>query len=177
MTDQPRSASRRTGPQLLSILLFVAALGFAATAVYFWYSDDSESTGERPVPTVAAGRYGLVNVLTAFEEAGIETGFGRSPATANSNQIEPPGQNLEVGDTNVFIFFFTGANVEVAGADREQAFSGIDPATMTLETPSGNDVSNGQPLTAFEGANVIAVLIGGDEELQGQVRDVIEGLN
>ncbi len=177
MTHQPRLATRRSGPQMLSIVLFVAALGFAAAAVYFWYIDDEMPDGERPVPTVAAGMYTLVNVLTALEDAGIEADYGRSPATANSSQIDTPGQNLEVGETNVFIFVFSGADATIAAAARGQAFEGVDPGTMTLETPSGRDVSEGQPLTAFEGANVIAVLVGGDEELQRQVRDVIEGLS
>ncbi|MGI8963597.1 MAG: hypothetical protein ACR2GI_03755 [Thermomicrobiales bacterium] len=177
MTDQSSSVQRRRGPHILSIVLFVAALGFAAAAVYFWYSDNVENDDERSPPTAAAGMYSLVNVVTALDEAGLEVDYGRSPATANANQIDPPGQNLEVGDTNVYVFFFAGADASVAGLAREQAFRGVEPATMTLQTASGNDVSDGQPLTAFEGANVIAVLIGGDDELRDQVREVIEGLS
>lgn len=177
MTEHPKSATRRSVPHILSILLFTAAIGFAVAAVYLWYMDAAEPDDERPIPTVTAGMYGLVNVLAAFEDAGLEVDYGRSPATANSNQIDPPGQNLRVEDTSVFIFVFTGADASIAGGAREQAFGGVDPATMTLQTPSGADVSNGEPLTAFEGANVIAVLIGGDEELQGEVRDVVEGLS
>nr|MBA2776634.1 hypothetical protein [Chloroflexia bacterium] len=94
MTDQSSSLQRRRGPHILSIVLFVAALGFAAAAVYFWYSDNVENDDERPAPTAAAGMYSLVNVVTALDEAGLEVDYGRSPATANANQIDPPGQNL-----------------------------------------------------------------------------------
>ena len=175
-TPSPRPA-RRSGPQVLSTLLFVAAIGFAAAAVYIWFMDDSNESNEPPVAPVEAGRYELVNVLNALEDAGLEADFGRSPATAGTDQMDAPGQNLQVEDTNVFIFIFSGADAETAAAAREAAFARLDPATMTLTTPSGNDVANGQPLAAWEGANVIAVLIGGDAELQAQVQDVIEGLS
>jgi hypothetical protein len=175
MTDQSKQL-RRNGPQVLSTLLFVAAIGFAAAAVYIWYIDDSNGD-EPPVPTVTDGMYALVNVLNALRDAGLSADYGRSPATAKSAQIVPPGQNLTVEDTNVFIFIFPGGDPEAAAAAREKAFDAIDPATMTLTTPSGNDVANGQPLSVYQGANVIAVLIGGDDELKTEVQDVIEGLN
>jgi hypothetical protein len=177
MTDQTKSPAKRTGPQILSSLLFIAAIGFAAAAVYIWYMDDSDSTDEPPVPTAEAGMYQLVNVLTELKNADLDADYGRSPATAKSNQIDPPGQNLKVGDANVFIFIFPGADPEAAAAAREQAFGAIDPATMTLTTPSGSDVSNGQPLTVYQGANIIAVVVGGDSALQAEIQAVIEGLD
>lgn len=179
MTDLPTRSprpARRNGPQLLSTLLFVAAIGFAAAAVYIWFMDDSSDSDEPLASTVEAGRYELVNVLNALEDAGLEVDFGRSPATASTDQLDAPGQNLQVEDTNVFIFIFNADDAEVAASAREAAFTDVNPATMSLTTPSGNDVSNGQPLTAYQGANIIAVLIGGDAELQTQVQAVIEGL-
>ncbi len=177
MTDQGTRPPKRRGPQLLSTLLFVAAIGFAAAAVYIWYMDDADEPDDPPVPTAAAGVYQLVNVLGALESAGLEVDYGRSPATASTSQLDQPGQNLRVEDTNVFIFIFSGTDPEVTAADREQAFAALDPASMSLTTPSGNDVSNGEPLSVYQGANIIAVLIGGDEDVQAQVRDVIEGLS
>jgi len=176
MTHQATRSPRRNGPQVLSTLLFVAAIGFAAAAVYIWYMDDANESNELAAPTVEAGRYELVNVLNALEDADLEADFGRSPATASTDQLGLPGQNLEVEDTNVYIFIFSGADAATAAAAREEAFAGIDPAAMTLTTPSGNDVSNGEPLSAYQGANVIAVLIGGDEDVRAQVQNVIEGL-
>lgn len=176
MSHQTTRSPKRGGPQILSTLLFVAALGFAAAAVYFWYMDDSSAPNEPAAPTAEAGRYELVNVLDALEAGGLEADFGRSPATARANQLDQPGQNLRVEETNVYIFIFSGDDAETAAAAREAAFAGVDPEAMTLTTPSGNDVSDGQPLSAYAGANVIAVLIGGDDALREEVRDVIEGL-
>lgn len=176
MTDLNTQSPKRTGPQVLSTLLFVAAMGFAAAAVYLWFMNDDDTPDEAPVPTAEGGVYELVDVLNAFEDAGIETDFGRSPAAARTDQLDSPGQNLEVGETNVYIFIFTGADPEALAAEREQAFAGLDPASMSLTTPSGKDVSNGEPLTPYQGANVIAVLIGGDDALRASVRDAIEGL-
>ncbi len=176
MTDQGTQPAPRRGPQLLSTILFVAAIGFAA-AVYIWYMDDANDPAEPLVPTAEAGMYELVTVLNALEEDGLEVDYGRSPATARSSQMDRPGQNLRVEDTNVFIFIFNAADPATAMADREAAFAGLDPATMSLTTPSGNDVSNGEPLSAYQGANVIAVLIGGDDDVREQVQDAIEGLS
>lgn len=177
MTHQVTRSPRRNGPQILSTLLFVAAIGFATAAVYIWYMDDANEPDDPPAPTVEAGRYELVNVLNALEDAGLEAEFGRSPATASTKQLGTPGQNLKVEDSNVFIFIFNGADAGEAAAARETAFAGVDPATMLLTTPSGNDVSNGEPLSVYQGANVIAVLVGGDADVQAQVQDVIEGLS
>jgi hypothetical protein len=176
MSDQSKPTATRRGSHILSTVLFVAAIGFAAAAVYIWYLDDSNPGTEPPIPTVENGVYGLVNVLDALRHAGIDADYGRSPATATSNQLEMPGQNLRVGDTNVFIFIVPGADAAAAATARESAFAGLDPATMTLTTASGSDVSRGEPLTVYEGANVIAVLVGGDAALQNDVADVIEGL-
>jgi hypothetical protein len=171
--QQPKPPSRR-GSQLLSTLLFVAAIGFAAAAVLIWYLDDSGSGQDPPVPTAEAGQYDLANVLAALEAAGLDGDYGRSPATVESNQIDTPGQHLRVNGQSLYVFIFTGPN---GVADREAASATVDPATMTLIAPtSGDDVTDGAPVTIYEGANVIGVLVDGDSELQAEVQAVFEGL-
>lgn len=177
MTDQRTQSPKRRGPQLLSTLLFVAAIGFAAAAVYIWYTDDTNDPDEPPAPSGEPGIHELITVLNVLEDAGLDAEIGRSPPTASTGQLEQPGQNLRVEDTNVYVFFYSGADAETAAAAREQAFARVDPSTMSLTTPSGNDVGNGEPLSAYQGANVIAVLIGGDAELQTRVQAAIEGLS
>lgn len=176
MTDHATPSRARRGSQILSTVLFVAALAFAAAAVYIWYLDDSKADEDPPVPTVENGQYGLVNVLEALKDAGIDADYGRSPATAMTNQMDLPGQNLRVGDANLFIFIFPSGDAATGAEARAAAFARLDPATMTLTTQSGSDASQGQPLTPFQGANVIAVMVGGDPELQAEVQAVIEGL-
>jgi hypothetical protein len=172
----PGAPKSRRASHILSMVLFVAAIGFAAAAVIVWYRDQSSPDNETTPPTAEAGVYGLINVLTALQDADIEADYGRSPATAASNQLDQPGQNLRVGETNVFIFIFPGADAASATAARESAAASLDPATMTLQTTSGQDVTNGEPLSIFEGANIIAVMVGGDADLQSDVQAVIEGL-
>jgi hypothetical protein len=176
MPDQSNASVARRGSHILSTVLFIAAIGFAAAAVYIWYIDDAGDEEEPPVPSVDSGVYGLANVLEAFQQAGIDADYGRSPATANANQLDMPGQNLRVGDTNVYIFLFPGTEASPVAAARQSAFNDIDLATLTLTTRSGSDVTRGEPLTVYQGANVIAVLVGGDAELQDDIGDVIEGL-
>ena len=170
-TPKPRRASH-----VLSMLLFAAAIVFAAAAVIVWYRDQSNSADTPPPPTAEAGVYGLINVLTALQDADIDADYGRSPATATSNQLDQPGQNLRVGDANVFIFIFPGANGEAATSARETAAADLDASSMTLQTTSGQDVVNGKPVNVYQGANIVAVMVGGDAILQAKVQTVIEGL-
>lgn len=173
---QPPPSRRRRGAQILSTLLFLVALAFAAAAIYIWYIDDEPSDTTPPVPTATPGLYTLADVLNAFKGAGLDGDYGRSPATVKSNQMSPPGQHLIVEDQSVYVFIFPSGDAQSASVDREEAAQRLDPATMTMTTPSGQSFSEGETLTVSEGSNVIAVLVGDDEDLQIQVRDVIEGL-
>lgn len=127
-----------------------------------------------PGETVTARPYDSADLIGILEAAGLECDYGRSPATAVSNQIDVPGQHLVVNGTSLWVFIFTGDD---SFADREAAMSAIDPATMTLVSRvSGDDVTAGAPLNVYGSANVIAVLVDGDPELQATVGSVIEGL-
>jgi hypothetical protein len=170
-TQVPRRSGRRRGAQILSTILFLAAIGFAAAAVYLWYTNEEAPDVSRPTPTVTPGFYTLSGVLDAFTSAGLDGDYGRSPATVKSNQMDPPGQHLVIEDRSVYIFIFSGG-----AGERAEAAQDLDPATMTLTTPSGRSFSEGETLTIAQGSNVIAVLVGGDEELQAEVQRVIEGL-
>ncbi len=173
---QSPPSRRRRGAQLLSTLLFLAALVFAGAAIYIWYIDEEPADNLPPVPTATPGLHTLADVLNAFRNAGLDGDYGRSPATVKSNQMDPPGQHLIIEDQSVYVFIFPSGDAESAVASREAAAQDLDPATMTLTTPSGQSFSTGETLSISEGSNVIAVLVGGDADLQAQVRDVIEGL-
>lgn len=178
--SQPRSrpprSGRRRGAQILSTLLFLVALGFAGAAIYIWYVDDEPSDNVPPPPSATPGLQTLADVLNAFKGAGLDGDYGRSPATVKSSQMRPPGQHLIIEDQSVYVFIFQSGDPQTAAAAREDAAQGLDPETMTLTTPSGQSFGEGETLTVSEGSNVIAILVGGDEDLQTQVRDVIEGL-
>jgi len=172
-SPQPK---RRRGAQILSTILFLTAMVFAGAALYIWYNEEESPETTLSAPTATPGLYTLVDVLNAFREAGLESDYGRSPATVKSNQMTPPGQHLIIEGQSVYVFIFPDADAESAAAAREAAAQDLDPATMTLKTPSGQSFGEGETLTVSEGGNVIAVLVGGDDELQARVRDVIEGL-
>jgi hypothetical protein len=174
MRDSQSSARSRRRSQRISTILFIAALVFAAAAVVIWIIGDAGPDRDPPVPTAIPGQYNLANVLEELEAAGLDGDYGRSPATVESSQIETPGQHLKVEGQSLWVFLFTGPN---GVANREAAGAALDPATMTLLTPtSGNDVTDGAPITIAQGANVIVALVGGDPALQAAVQDVIEGL-
>ncbi|MBA2246633.1 MAG: hypothetical protein H0W23_00775 [Chloroflexia bacterium] len=172
---QPARGSRR-GAQILSSILFLAALGFAAAGIYLYFFTDEEPPREPAIPTTTPGRNGLADVIRAFDTAGLDADYGRSPATADTSQIRTPGQHAVVDDRSVFIFTFPGTNADAARAAREEAAARVDPATMTLATRGGQSIGEGETLRAFQGSNVIAVLVGGDDALAAQVQAVIESL-
>ena len=47
---------------------------------------------------------------------------------------------------------------------------------MTLATRGGQLIGEGETLRVFQGSNVIAVLVGGDDALAAKVQAVIESL-
>ncbi len=173
--NQPARKARR-GAQVLSSILFLAALGFAAAGIYLYFFNDEEAPREPVIPTTTPGRNGLADVIRAFDTAGLEADYGRSPATADTSQIGTPGQHVIVDDRSVFIFTFPGTGAESSSAAREKAAANLNPATMTLATRGGQPIGDGETLRAFQGSNVIAVLVGGDDALAAQVQAVIESL-
>lgn len=173
--DQGTRGSRR-GAQILSSILFVAAIGFAAAGIYLYYFDTENVPDEPPVPRTTPGRNGLVDVIRALQAAGLEADYGRSPSTADSSQIDTPGQHVIVEGQPLFIFTFPGADANAARLARETAAADLDPATMTLATRGGQAIGDGETLRAFQGSNVIAVLVGGGDDLAADVQAVIESL-
>lgn len=164
----------RRWAHLLSTVLFIAAIAFAAAAVYLYMTqDDSPSGPERPPAEV--GRNEFAHVVGGLNDAGLDAQPGRYSAEAN--QLEQPGQTIEVGDHNLFVFIYPDASGEVAVADRQADAADLDPDTIELRSRSAErPLNEGEEVHIFEGSNVIAILVGGDDELVDTVRDVIESL-
>lgn len=159
---------------MLSTVLFIVAIGFAAAAVWIWYSDDSTSGPGTPPPANTTGEVDLAQVLMVLDASDDAWDYGRSPATAQTDQIDGPGQHLKLGDASLFVFIFTGPNgVE----DREAASERIDLDTMQLTTRTGTTLNEpGDPLYMAEHGNVITILVGGDEDLNTQVAEALTNL-
>lgn len=171
---QPRGSSGRRWPHLLSTLLFIAAIGFAAVAVYLYIEGENTPSGPEP-PTAEAGRNELASVLGGLNNAGLDAEYGRYSAEAN--QLDQPGQTIEVNGHNLFVFIYPAADGERAVADRKADAADLDPETLTLQSRSAErPLNEGKEVHVFQGSNVIAVLVGGDDELVTSVGDVIASL-
>lgn len=177
MQTPPVTSSRpnRTWANRLSTILFIAAILFAAAAVYLYFMEDSSPDG--PVaPTAEAGRNEFATVINALKDAGLDdVDPGRYTATAD--QLDQPGQVIEIGDVNAFVFIYPDADPAAAVAAREADAADLDPETLqltarTAERPLNEDMET----HVFQSSNVIVVLAGGDEDLVGTVQDAIESL-
>lgn len=175
LSARPRR-SRTT--QILSTLLFVVAVGFAAAALWLMLNDDSKTGPDGPAPAQSVEQIDLAQVLAVVKTGNDDWDYSRNPASARSNQLSMPGQVLKLDDdTLLFVFIFTGASSEDRVAAAEQAAQGVDLATMTLSTTSGTMLNDpGQPLYMAQHSNVITVLVGGDEALAGEIQQSLDTL-
>lgn len=174
MSDSVTQPAARRWPHLLSTLLFIAAIGFAAAAVYLYIDGQNTPAGpERP--TAQPGRNEFASVVGGLNEAGLKAQPGRYSAEAN--QLTQPGQTIEVGDHNLFVFIYPDASGEQAIADRKADAADLDPDTLILKSRSAErPLNEGEEVHVFEGSNVIGILVGGDDDLAATVGEVIESL-
>lgn len=173
-TNAPRPSSR-TWANRLSTILFIAAILFAAAAIYLYVNEDSTPDGP-VVPTAEAGRNEFATVIEALESAGLED-VEPGRYTASANQLEQPGQVIEIGEVNAFVFIYPDADPEAAVAAREADAADLDPETLELEARTAErPLNEGLETHVFQASNVIVVLAGGDDELVSTVQDAIESL-
>lgn len=172
-TQESRPAGRRW-PHLLSTVLFIAAIVFAGAAVYLFIDGQNTPSGpERP--TAEPGRNEFASVVGGLNDAGLKAEPGRY--SAEVNQLEQPGQTIEIGDDNLFVFIYPDASGDDAVADREADAANLDPDTLELTSRSAErPLNEDEEVHIFQGSNVIAILVGGDEDLQQTVGDVITSL-
>lgn len=174
-TSTTPARPNRTWAHRLSTILFIAAILFAAAAVYLFVTEDSTPDGP-VVPTAEAGRNEFATVIEALRDAGLENvDPGRYTATAS--QLQQPGQVIEIGDLNAFVFIYPDADPDAAIAAREADAADLDPETLELTARTAERPLNENEEThVFQSSNVIVVLVGGDEETVTTVQDAIESL-
>lgn len=175
MTPPPTTRKWRAAP-ILSTLLFVAAIGFAAVAVWFYIDERRNQPEERVPPTAQPGQHKLASVVTALQNAGVEAKFGRGTTALTEQLPGQPGQLVDIGDgeQELYVFIYTDPTTGIE--DRRAASDALDPAALTLATRSGQALAEGEELHISAGSNVVAVLAGGDDELVAQVQEAIESL-
>ncbi|MDQ4045430.1 MAG: hypothetical protein M3173_08290 [Chloroflexota bacterium] len=168
---------RSRSANLLSTILFIAAIGFAAAATWVWYTDESEPGPGEPPPAESIEDIDLAQVLGVLTERNEDWDYSRNPTAASTNQFDAPGQALKLDDALLFVFIFTGADAEERIAAREAASERIDLETMMLTTPSGTVINDkGEPLWMAEHSNVMTILVGGDQALADEVAEALTDL-
>jgi hypothetical protein len=173
--QRPATRQRR-GPHILSTLLFLTAIGFAAFAGYLYWDEQQKDKNEPTPPPAAAGEYTLAQVKTAMDEAGLSTDFGRT--TGDANQIPGvPGQPITANGNEVYIYIFSASDGPSAIALADQTFAEIDPETLVLTRRSGGEIDPDKEKHVFKGSNIIAVMVGGEAEDVEKVKTAIEGLS
>lgn len=176
VSAQRPAAKKRRGPHILSTLLFLTAIGFAAFAVYLYWNEQENDENEPTPPPAESGEYTLAQVKTALDGTGLSTDFGRT--TGDTDQIPGVvGQPVTVGDSEVYAFIFSASDGQGAIAMAGAAFATIDESTITLTWRSGEEIGEGEAKHVFHGSNIIAVMVGGDAADVEKVRSAIEGLN
>lgn len=161
---------------ILSTLLFVAAIGFAAVAAWFYFDERRDQPEENIPPTAQPGQHNLASVVTALQDAGVDAKVGRGTTALTEQLPEQRGQLVDINDgaQELYVFIYTDPTTGVE--DRQAASDALDPATLTLSTRAGQALAEGEELHVSAGSNVIAVLAGGDDELVAQVQEAIESL-
>jgi hypothetical protein len=167
-------AKRRRNRNLGSTLIFAAlAVVLVAIAIVYQQEDD-DPPATAPIPSVA-GHNELINVQQALEQQELTVGFGQGGASARDAGITQPGQILTIGDATVYVFIFEDPE------QREAVFAGLDPETLVVTTPSGQPLagpgSDNPETRVAQQSNIIAVLVGGDEELATKFETAIGGLS
>jgi len=161
-------APRRTRRSYLSWLLFAAAIALFAVVGYLYWQDRGEDE-QLPPPPSNPGRNEMINVKQALEAQALTVEFLRTGG-ARSPDLTPAGQGLTIGDATVFVFIYPGGV-----AAREEEAAELDLATVTLEDVRGTPIPGGAP-KVYAGSNVVAALVGGDDDLAARVQTAIEGL-
>jgi hypothetical protein len=165
------AAPRRTGRVLLSWALFAASIAlFAAVAYVYW--EDRNDEEQIPTPPSNPGRNEMINVKQALEAQDLEVEFLRTGG-ARSDDLTPAGQGLTVDDATLYVFIYPEG--PVAREEETEELQEQNPASLTLLDNRRTPIPGGPP-RVFMGSNVVAALVGGDDELAGKVQAAIEGL-
>ena len=175
----PRSGERGTGEAVASerrparrgwnraSLLFLGlAVVLAAIAIYLALAGDEPEVP--PPPPAPVGENELIHVQLALEAEGLDVESGRQGVPAGA--LEVPGQRLTVEGTPLYVFRYPNPDAAEAAA------ATVDPAAvLPARSPSGTPFPTGEP-RLYRGSNIVALLVGGSDELAGQVQRAIEGL-
>ena len=155
--------------------MFLTAIGFALIAVYLYWNETNNDVADPTPPAADPGLYTLAQVKTAFDEQDLTTEFGRD--TADTEQIPGiRGQPITVNGADVYVFVFSGDDGPSSVTLAEEAFATTDEATIALVRRSTDEIGADLPKRIVQGSNIIAVMVGGEDDDFEKVQAAIEGL-
>ena len=156
----------RRGPNWISLGFLALAIVLAGVAAFLYLREDEAEVP--PPPPAEAGRNELIHVQQALESEGMTV--EQVPATVRSETMTPPAQILGLDGGRLYVFVYADPT------EADAAFAGVDPATILPErTRTGTPIATEMP-RVYAQSNVVAALVGGDDELAGRVERAIEGL-
>ncbi len=161
--EQPRRSRRRDRAISLIFALLAGGLLSAAALIFLQQRNETEET---PPPTAVAGENTLIDVVGALQAEDFEV--VARPNSARIEGIQEPGQALVVDDVPVWVFIYLGQR-QSGGVDRRATVtSALDPASITLTSPSGQPIDS-DGLTTVSRSNVFVVISGeaSDDQRQG----------
>lgn len=173
MSNTPPNRNRAL---VLSNILFALMIVAAGVVAYLYFVDDRFfQEGPNP-PACEEGRNELICVVTALKDQDLENvELGRY--TASANQLSQPGQVIEIGEVNAFLFIYPGGTADDAIAAREAESAKLDPATLEITARiSERPLNEGEEIHVYEQSNFILIVVGGSEEDLAKVQSAVDSL-
>lgn len=160
----------------LSNILFVLMIIAAGVVAYLYFVDDRFFQEGPEPPACEEGRNELICVVNALKEQDFENvELGRY--TASTNQLSQPGQVIEIGETNAFLFIYPGGTAEDSIALREVDSAKLDPATLEISARiSERPLNEGEEVHVYEQSNFILIVVGGSEDDLVKVQAAVDTL-
>lgn len=173
MSNTPPNRKR---PLALSNILFGLMIIAAGVVAYLYFFEDQFFQDGPEAPVCEEGHNELICVVNALKAQDLENvELGRY--TASTNQLSQPGQVIEIGETNAFLFIYPGGTAEDAIALREADSARLDPATLQITARvSERPLNEGEDVHVYEHSNFILVVVGGTEDDLAKVEAAVDTL-
>lgn len=160
-----RPSTRRD--RLVSGAFAFLAIALLVAAGYIYLRDRNQEVDQAPEPDVP-GANEMINVYNAFSDAGFEVAYGSQAARIEG--VNQPGQQLIVDKIPVWAFVFIGQESGAGIDQRATVTASIDPATLTLTSPSGQPIDAGD-VSVVSQSNILVIVSG---EASPEQRDKID---
>lgn len=160
----------------LSNLLFALVLIAAAVVAYLYFFDNRFFNEGPEAPTCEHGRNELICVVNGLRAEDVkDVDLGRYTATAN--QLDQPGQVIEIGDNNAFLFIYPAGTPEEAIAAREADGADLDAETLLITARiSERPLNEGEEVHIFQHSNVILIYLGDNQDDIEKIQRAVDAL-